>query len=271
MKIIDSHSHYNLQPLFVNWANHWQQAQQQGLTNSIVVGACLLSSQKAVKICQQEPALFAAVGLHPHVAQKSWENANLPNLDSQITELTKLAQDSTVIALGETGLDYYLPKKLNSRKTQAIKQTQKKLFDKHLELAHQYKKMLIVHVRDKKGSEQAYLDTLNILQKNSPEYGLILHCISGSKQYIKQALELGAYLGIAGNITYPTAGNIRSIVKYSPKEKLLVETDCPYLAPQAYRGQTCRPWMIKQTVKTLEKLGVSPKQLYQNSLKVINR
>ncbi|MGD9129561.1 MAG: TatD family hydrolase [Candidatus Woesebacteria bacterium] len=275
MQIIDTHCHYNLEPLYsgqvahfklnpdhalrkMTWQDHWRKAKKKGVVKSIVVGSDLNSSDKALEIASQDKNLYAAIGLHPHEA----------SLERQIDldqKLKKMVLNSNVIAIGETGLDYF---HLQKNRTKIIKK-QEDLFIKQIELANELKLSLIIHCRDRE--KKAYQDLLAILKAHTPEKSFILHCISGSLDYIKQALSMGAYLGVAANVTYKNANSIREIVKYSPNDRLLIETDAPYLAPEKFRAQVCEPWMIVETAKFLQiEFKIEPEQLYSNSIKAFS-
>lgn len=141
----------------------------------------------------------------------------------------------------------------------------------HIRLANKFEKVLIIHSRDKGGEKdennQAYLDILKIIKNNyQSKEPFILHCVSGPKEYIKEALQLGAYIGVGANITYPNANKLRELIKIVPEDRLLLETDAPYLPPQEFRGQTCEPWMIEKTANYLQKeLEINLEQIYQNN------
>jgi TatD DNase family protein len=264
--IIDTHCHYNLNPLLTDWQQHWSRAQQHGIHKTIIVGADLVSSKQGLLIAEQDNNLFAAVGIHPDVALDA-------NLAEQLSQLEKLAnqKNKKLVAIGEIGLDYF-HFAADSDRAKAIN-LQQQLFQSQLELANQLQLPAIVHVRDRElpaepTSNNAYWDTLQLIKEH---YLLakpfVLHCVSGPTNYIKQAVDLGAFIGIAGNVTYKNAFNIREIVQLTPSDRLLVETDAPYLPPVPYRGQTCDPWMITETVKYLvENLGVDEAQLQQNAI-----
>lgn len=248
--IIDTHCHYNLSPLFTNWPQHWQKAQVHGVSKSIVVGADLYSSQQALVIATQEPNLFAAVGIHP-------EESLAVNLQNQLDQVKVLAMSKNpkLVAIGEIGLDYFRLT-TSDHQTATIK-AQQQLFQAQLEIANQVNLPAIIHVRDQEipgtpTAGNAYWDTLQLIkvayQFHKP---FILHCVSGPLNYVTQALDMGAYIGVAGNVTYKNADRIREIVKMISTDRLLVETDAPYLPPQLYRGQTCEPWMIEETTKYL--------------------
>jgi len=246
--IFDTHCHYNLDPLYQDWQKHWQKAQAHGVQKTIVVGTNLESSRRAIEITAQEPNLMAAIGIHP--SEK--------NLADQTRRLEELISEE-VVAIGETGLDYFrLDRNLPEFETTI--QAQKLAFINHIKLANQHQLDLIIHVRDKKTPEtptpgNAYWDTIQILENHPSQQKFTLHCVSGPTSYIKKAIQLGAYFGIAGNITYKNADHLRDLVRIIPSEKRVLETDAPYLAPQKYRGQVCEPWMIVETDQVMKKFA----------------
>jgi TatD DNase family protein len=249
MTIIDTHCHYNLEPIYPNWQKYWQKAQKCEVIKSIIAGSSLETSKKALEIATKDKNLFASIGIHPHYA----------NQDNYF-DLEKLALENKdkIIAIGETGLDYFF---LDDKKTE-----QKKLFIQQIKLANKINKPLIIHVRDKK--DQAYWDVLEILKNNfNFKTNFVLHCISGPLDYIKEAIKLGAYIGFDGNITYKNADNLRSILKITPKDKILLETDAPYLPPEPFRGKVCEPWMIKKTAEYMQAIGVNIPQTTLNAVR----
>jgi TatD DNase family protein len=274
--IFDTHCHYNLSPLKEHWKDHWALAQSHGVTGSILVGTEYESSRTACAIAESEPALFAAVGTHPENYQAlvtgwlqgSWnEEREFDGVVLQDVEQARLLLSEQVVAIGEVGLDYFrLPEEGKERSM--VIALQQESFAAHLELAIEASLPAIVHVRDR--TSNAYFDALEIIKaRSAQDTPVILHCISGPLEYLHAALELGVYVGVAANCTYPKADLIRSLVAATPPDRLLLETDAPFLPPQAHRGTTCEPWMIAETAHFLEsELSVNLEQCYQNSLAV---
>lgn len=267
--IFDTHCHYNLEPLADNWSQHWQTAQAHGVHQSVVVGTSVATSRLGTDVAKAEPNLYVSLGIHPHVFQDSVltdQPVSADQLQTWLIELKDLVTQKTV-AIGEVGLDYFhLPE--DTAQKQAIIQLQEQGFIAQIQLANELKLPLIIHVRDQ--AETAYERVLSLLQQ---EYQFarpfILHCVSGPTTYIQAAIKLGAYIGVAGNVTYKNAHHIRELVALTPKDCLLLETDAPFLPPQAHRGQTCEPWMIKETAEFLEtQLQISTEQLTHNAYQV---
>jgi TatD DNase family protein len=277
IKIFDTHCHYNLEPLYSgkssffskeqleqlnekSWQGHWHQAQEQGVIASLVAGAGLESSQRAVKIAQAETNLIASVAIHPGEVEKFTDE----ELAKQMATLAELALHQEVKAIGETGLDYY---HLTGDDQTASIRRQQQLFIKHIQLTNQINKPLIIHARDKNGGEQAYSDILDLLKQSFQfKQPFVLHCVSGPTTYINEAINLGAYISFAGNITYNNAHNIQKLISLVPNDKLMIETDAPFLAPQAYRGKICEPWMITATAKFMvDNYQLDSNQILANS------
>lgn len=281
MKFFDTHCHYNLEPIYsgdpfvfkikedsellkMNWRDHWQKAQQHGITKSMVVGPGVKSSQKAVEIAEAEENLFASVGIHPERANKIIE------VKEEVAKITELAKSKKVIAIGEVGLDYFYLDAESADELEIIKNRQKELFIEQIKLANELKLTLILHVRDR--GDQAYLETLSILKEYwNFKKPVIFHCVSGPLSYIEKALELPhSYFGFDGNITFKKADDIKEIFKLVQKtdpKRILLETDFPYLAPVPYRGQICEPYMIVTTAEYIaQELGANLEEIYQNSL-----
>jgi TatD DNase family protein len=264
MPIFDSHCHYNLAPLAKQWQHHAATAKNHGVEQSIIIGVDVPTSQTAVEMAATDQGMWAAIGVHP----SEWQEHPAQNLDDLLTRLQPLLKNDRVVAIGETGLDYYRLEETGL----AIKQLQQRSLIAHLALAAEAKLPIILHVRDKTTPEiptpgNAYWDTLRILQHHlKSDQQFILHCVSGPEAYLSAAVELGAYCGVAGNITYKNAESLRKLIQLIPANKLLFETDAPFLPPQAFRGKTCEPWMIQKTAEFLaEYRGITLEQVYQTT------
>ncbi len=291
--IFDTHVHYNLSPLVDDWKNHWEQAQQYGVTKSTVVATDFFSSIKAIEIAEQDQNLFATIGNHPTNYSdpkkiEKWiktggfiEEQFKEEIEIDIEELQLLLDDKKVVAVGEIGLDYYRFNTVNKQETIEIARTaQKYAFSAQFQLAVKNQLPVIIHCRDRETPENyqhhnAYWDLLSILKEEHQKLShttqntlppIVFHCASGPIQFIKEAIDLGVWIGVDGNVTYKNATLIREIVQICPQNKLLLETDAPYLPPQPYRGKTCYPWMISVTASYLEETFQIPQdQLYQNA------
>lgn len=273
--IFDSHVHYNLEPLWSDWQSHWHQAQAVGVTGALVVGTNLETSHRALSLADQVSQFFASVGIHPGEYTLADFSERDLLVDQQRTGLTQLLERGTssaltnrtkLVAIGEIGLDYF---RLPSDRIQAqqLQQLQQQAFRMQLQLANQAQLPVILHVRDRQIPEtpvagNAYWDVLSTVQEVYAWHRpVILHCVSGPAKYVREFLSLGAYLGVAGNVTYKSADHIRELVKLAPQDRILLETDAPYLPPQSHRGQVCEPWLVSETSQFLAtELHITPAQ-----------
>ncbi len=227
--LVDTHSHLNHPRLLKQIEQVLARARQAGVSEMLVVGYDLPSSQKAVELAQQHEGLWAAVGVHPHDAADFGT--------AELIQLHELAQSPQVVAIGETGLDFY--RNLSPREAQET------AFRHHLELASELQRPVIVHCRE---AQEAVLDTLDGYTST-----VVWHCFDGNWEQAARALELGLMLGFGGRITYRAAEELRSIAARVPRERILLETDCPYLAPESMRNHDNEPanltviaeWMAK--------------------------
>ncbi|MCL4353794.1 TatD family hydrolase [Patescibacteria group bacterium] len=240
--MIDVHCHLNFHAFNKDYDAVIKRAENQGVKTIINVGTKLDSSEKAVELSQKYKNLYAIIGVHPHHADKIQESGIAHSelgKDAWIKDLEGLAKKPKVVAIGEIGLDYF------SYKSNAVvdPKLQKEVFIRQIELAHKLKLPLQIHNR------QAGKDILDILM-NHKSYLLnppgMFHCMSGSLDFLRKVLNLGFYVGFDGNITYKgiAAGEtteLGQLVKYAPLDRILVETDSPFLAPVPYRGNRNEP------------------------------
>lgn len=249
MELIDSHAHLDFPHFNADREEVLKRAREAGVTAIINVGTSQSSSRRSVELAGEDPSLWAAVGIHPHYAD------SFPS--SRIGQLASLAEQPRVVAIGETGLDYY--RNLSSPASQA------QLFRAHLQLARDLNKPLVIHTRE------AYPETLTILREEQlPEKRGVMHCFSAGREWARSFLELGFYLSIAGPVTYPRSHALRELLKEIPLERLLLETDAPYLSPQAYRGRRNEPAYIRSTYQRVAlAMGIEPdllaRQVFANS------
>lgn len=261
--IFDTHCHYNLEPLFGSWKEHWQTARDAGVERAVVVGTDLESSRTAIELAVQEPRLLAAVGIHPTAIS---DHSMVVTVEWLMKELAALQKLGPVSAIGETGLDYY---RLDVADAQLAdkKQKQRDALDSHLTVARALKLPALLHVRDT--GEEAYRDVLAIIEPFAKDLTIVLHCFSGLDWYLDKALSLGCYISFAGNLTYPSAKLLREHAARVPMDRLLAETDAPFLSPNSHRGQVCEPAFILETVATLQSVtGVTPEQLVTNATRI---
>lgn len=238
MTIIDSHCH----PQFLQYDQDRDDMIKRTLDGGvqmICVGTDLEMSKKAAELAQKHEEIWATVGLHP--------NDNL-NEDFNEREYEKLLKMPKVVAMGEIGLDYYRTAEPKGQKFQ------RKRFLKQLELADKFKKPLILHCRDSKAGStgRAYPQMADILKNGYAKNGGVVHSYTGSLEEAKQFLNLGLYLGFNGIITF--ARQYDEIVKYVPLDRILLETDAPYLTPEPYRGKRNEPVYVVEVAKKVAEL-----------------
>lgn len=227
--LIDTHAHLTM-PDFNDLEDVLARAKDVSVNTIINVSFDMDSSIGSADLAKKFKNIFAAVGIHPHHA----EDVN----DDAINRLKTLANDKKVVAIGETGLDYY--------ENNVPKDIQKKIFVRHINLAKELNLPLIIHVRD------AYDDALEILKKeNDPPIKGVFHCFGECMEYAKKILDLNYYISFTGIITFKNAHNVRETAKYVPLDFIMLETDCPYLAPQIFRGKRNEPSYLKYTAEKI--------------------
>jgi TatD DNase family protein len=238
---IDTHAHLDSGKFGRDREAVIARAREVGVWPIVTVGADLASSRSAVMLAEQHAGLYATVGVHPHSAS---------GLDTAtVDELRELAAHPCVVAVGEIGLDYYYEF--------SPREQQREAFAAQLALASEVCKPVVVHLRDKKGAIGVYelagemladwlAGSVRAVQEDSSPAGSspapgVLHCFSGTLEIARAMIELGFYLGVDGPVTFPSARGLQTMVAELPLERLVLETDCPYLAPQARRGKRNEP------------------------------
>ena len=187
------------------------------------------TSREAVKDANNYEGVYATVGLHPENVDE-YENFDY---------IYELAKNSKVVAIGEIGLDYHWG---------GDKERQKELFIKQIEIANELGKPVVIHSRD------ADMDMLEILKNHKIENGFVMHCFSGSTEILKEVLKLGAYVSIAGPVTFKNARSLVEVAKLVPDDKLLIETDAPYLTPEPFRGKRNESAYVVRTAQKIADL-----------------
>ncbi|RJP33619.1 MAG: TatD family deoxyribonuclease [Actinobacteria bacterium] len=235
MNLVDTHAHLDLLKEDVGKA--LGTAAQAGVTKVITIGIDVESSRRAVEYAHRFPQVRAVVGMHPHDA--------LDLDDAALRELARLAADPRVVGIGETGLDFY--RDLSPRGDQ------ERAFRKLLELARELELPVVVHDRE------AHADTMRILEEYAPFAGrLIMHCFSGDLEMARAVMDMGGYISVAGPVTFHNARKLQDIVRELPLEKLLIETDCPFLSPHPYRGKPNSPWRVRVIAEKVAELKGIP-------------
>jgi TatD DNase family protein len=229
--LIDSHAHLDSRQFNDDREAVIQRARDHGISAIISIGCDLESSQDNAELATRHGDIFAAVGIHPHEATQLD--------DAAYTRLRQLAAShDKIVAIGEIGLDYY--------RDRSPRPIQQQAFRRQIDLAHELKKPIIVHDRE------AHADVLQILiEANAADLGGVLHCFSGDLAMAHKVLELGFYLSFPGTITYPKNTAVRELIQSLPIESMLVETDCPYLAPLPFRGKRNEPAHVRYTAALL--------------------
>ena len=211
--IFDSHAHYTDKAFNDDRENMLGSLRESGICGVINCGADIESSVFSVELANKYDYIYAACGIHPEEADKIPEN--------YIEILKNLAKNEKCVAIGEIGLDYYW--------RQDNKEKQKELFEKQILLSKELDLPIIVHDREAHG------DTLEILKKHKPKG--VLHCFSGSPETAEEILKLGMYVGLGGALTFKNARKAVEVAQMLPLDRLLLETDCPYMAPVPFRGK----------------------------------
>lgn len=216
--MIDSHAHLNDPAFEEDLAAVVSRAREAGVEAIINVGYDFTSSRRAIELAESFPGLWAVVGLHPHDA-KQWTS------DSR-NELEELTEHAKVVAIGEAGLDYHYD--------HSPRDVQRHVFKEQLDLARELSLPVVIH------SREATKDTLDIVSE-FPDVSCLLHCYSGSLETAKVHEKMGHFFSFGGPITFANAHKLRDIVAGIPLERVLLETDCPYLTPHPYRGKRNEP------------------------------
>jgi TatD DNase family protein len=222
-------------------------AEAAGVDRVLTVGLGEDSNPGAIELARTHAAVFACVGRHPNSAA---------GFDSDAAEeLAELARDDAVVAVGETGLDYY--------RDAAPREDQRRAFQAQIAIARELAKPLVIHMRSGEGPDDDAVDeTLAILAAEAEGVEVILHCFSAPADRVAEAAERGWYCSFAGNLTYPKAEELRGAAALVPDELLLVETDAPFLAPQSRRGKRNEPANVVETAAELARVrGIGEAEL----------
>ncbi|RKY32456.1 MAG: hydrolase TatD [Candidatus Omnitrophota bacterium] len=238
-RLADTHCHLDFPDFDRDREEVVQRCQTEGIDFVINVGSSLKGCRDSVELAGKYAFIYASVGIHPHEAD---------NFNQEIkTEVKRLAGADKVVAIGETGLDYY--------RNLSRPENQKALFISMISLAKELDLPLIIHNR------QAQDDTLKLLKDSMPVKAVV-HCFSGDEQFLKDCLDLGFFISFTCNLTYKKAQNLKNLAKITPLEKLFLETDAPFLPPEGWRGKRNEPIYVKKLAEELALLkGVSFEQI----------
>jgi TatD DNase family protein len=235
--LFDTHAHLHFPDFAADLADVLTRAREAGVRRMLTIGTDLPTSRAAVDLAAREGDVWAAVGAHPHEAA-SVDDAALAGLEA-------LAGAPRVVAIGEVGLDFF--RNLSPREAQEA------AFRRQIDLARRLGKPVLVHCRD------AHAETLAILEaEGARQVGGIMHCFSGDVAVARRCLDLGLLISLAGPVTYPNARALPAVARFVPLDRLVIETDCPYLPPQPYRGQRNEPAHLAVTARRVAELRGEP-------------
>lgn len=247
--VVDNHCHLDHRirgGQLIDVGDALERAAAVNVTRVVQVGCDVDSSAWAVRTAQAHPSVVAAVALHPNEAPRL---AAEGRLDDALAEIDRLAADPEVRAVGETGLDYF-------RTGPDGRDAQHRSFRAHIALAHARDRTLVIHDRD------AHDDVLRILDAEGTPPRTVMHCFSGDAAFARACLERGAYLSFSGTVTFGNAQAVREALAVTPRDRVLVETDAPFLTPTPHRGRPNASYLIPVTVRFMAGiLGISLEEL----------
>lgn len=262
MKIFDSHAHYNDEKFDLDRETLLEKIYAGDVKRIINAGYDVLSSQLAVKMAELYPEMYAICGLSPNDLPEIKYGIKMDTISQiykKIEQIREIAQNKKVVGIGEIGLDYYW--------TKDNKDAQKLAFQEQIKLANDLKLPISIHCRD------AYLDTIAILKENPVQKKGVFHCVQLNRELIREALEIGFYVSFAGYVTFKNAVNSDPIIEMVPLDRMLVETDSPYMAPEPNRGTRNDSRNLEYIIRKIAKVkNISEdevaEQTYQNASKL---
>lgn len=227
--LIDSHCHLNYKGLVETQSGVLTRAREAGVTGMLNISTRQSEWEAIVATARREPDVWASIGIHPHEADS--------HADLGAAALLAAAEDPKVIGIGETGLDYYYD--------HSDRDTQRALFLVHIGVARETGLPLIVHTRDAEG------DTAQILAEETEKgaFPALIHCFTASADFARKMLELGLTISLSGIVTFKNAKDLQAVAADLPEDRMLVETDAPFLAPVPHRGQVCEPAFVADTCR----------------------
>lgn len=248
MELFDSHAHYNDERFKEDREDVIKEIYNSGVTKIINAGYSLESSKKAIEIAEKHEFIYATAGVSPN---------DIDNLSANyLNEIENMVQNKKVVAIGEIGLDYYWNKE--------NREEQKKVFIEQIKLANKLDLPIVIHTRD------AVMDTIDILKNTECKNKGVFHCCPLNIELVKEALKLGFYISFAGPVTFKNSKNAESVVSLVPNEKILIETDSPYLSPEPVRGKRNDSRNVKyiaQKIADIKEITIEQiaKQTYKNA------
>ncbi|MDO4539608.1 MAG: TatD family hydrolase [Syntrophomonadaceae bacterium] len=235
--LFDSHAHLQSDAIEDKLEHILQRAREAEVEDIAVVGYDLPSSRQAVELARRHKMLHAVVGIHPHDAKTADEET--------LAEIMRLGKLPEVVAIGEMGLDYF--------RNLSPKDEQINAFRAQIKIAHELGKPIVIHDRD------AHQEVLDILKSEKAGRNMgIMHCYSGHLPLAVELMKQGFYISIAGPVTYKNAAKTQEVAAKVPADRLLVETDCPYLSPEPFRGKTNEPARVRDTARKVAELRHKP-------------
>lgn len=230
--LVDSHCHIDFPDLAANLDDILSNMREHGVGRALCISVNLEDFPRVLALAEMHPNIYASVGVHP-----DYEQVREPGVE----ELAALASHPKVLAIGETGLDYY--------RLKGDLEWQRQRFRTHIRAARQAAKPLIVHTRE------AAEDTLRIMaEENAAEAGGVMHCFTENLEMARRALAMGFYLSFSGIVTFKNATQVKEVARATPLERILIETDAPYLAPAPHRGKTNQPAYVKFVAEEIARL-----------------
>ncbi|HKC96526.1 MAG TPA: TatD family hydrolase, partial [Methylomirabilota bacterium] len=235
--LFDTHAHLHFPEFAEDLDAVLARAREAGVRRILTIGTDVPTSRAATAMAARLPSIWAAVGIHPHEAAEADDTA--------LAEIERLASEPRVVALGETGLDFF--RNLSPR------DAQERAFRSQLALARRVRKPVLVHCRD------AHEETLKLIgEVDVRAAGGIMHCFSGDVGIARRCLDLGLLVSLAGPVTYPKPGALPEVARFVPADRLVVETDCPFLPPQPHRGKRNEPAYLAITAARVAELRGEP-------------
>ncbi len=234
--LFDTHAHVDDEAFDEDRDELLEQIRQSDVKRFVNVAYSLESAKRSIELASKYDFIYAAVGIHPHEASSI--------TPEQIQIVRELSQKEKVVAIGEIGLDYYYDF--------ALKDVQKKWFIEQIELAEELKMPYIIHSRD------ASQDTFELVKAHTKNSRFVLHCYSQSTEMLKGYLDLGGYISFAGPLTFKNAKNLPEAIRHVPLDRLLIETDSPYLSPVPKRGKRNNPMYVEYVARTAAEILQMP-------------
>ena len=250
--LIDTHAHIDMEDFGADFEQMLARAQENGVQKIIIPAVEPSTFERVLKTAEKSPNLYAATGVHPEDAKNFDEKA--------LNLMEKMIKHPKVVAVGEIGLDYYWDRSYND--------VQKAVFEAQIEFAKKHDKPIIVHDREAHG------DSLEILKRtNAAEVGVVMHCFSGSPEFALECVKEGFYIALGGVVTFKNAKKMKEVAKIVPLERLLLETDSPYLTPVPFRGKRNEPAYVKYAAEEIANLrGIGFEELArattENAIKI---